>query len=110
MNLSKHRYLYVAIFCASILTLCAWSSMTSKASVIGAREADRTEARQAVSEFVKKSLQGWNIKGMSSQLYPGYVFLIDAVRKARQSYGCHLRRSQIPFRIRRCVLARNSRQ
>lgn len=104
MNLSKHRYLYVAIFCASVLTLFACSSPNNESatttpsptpddpvtrparlerdfqggSVIGTREEDRTEARQAVTEFVKKNLQGWNIKSMSSQVYPGYVFSIDA--------------------------------
>jgi hypothetical protein len=46
--------------------------------VIGTREEDRAEARKAVTEFVNKNLPGWNIKGMSSQVYPGVVFSIDA--------------------------------
>jgi hypothetical protein len=48
--------------------------------VIATREdgQDRTDARLAVTAYVNQNLPGWNIKGMSSQVYPGLVFSIDA--------------------------------
>ena len=46
----------------------------------------RTEVRQAVSDFVKTNLPGWNIKGMSSQVYPGYVFSVDADLEKQDSH------------------------
>ncbi len=100
------RYLLPALVCASMLTLYACSNPSDDpvvvassptpdnpatrparlerdfqgGSVVGTDEEGkmRTEARQAVLEFVKNNLQGWNVKGMSSQVYPGYVFSIDA--------------------------------
>ena len=107
MNMPKHRDLCLVIVCASALTLCACSGQSNdsanatpsptpdnpvtrpaslerefQAQSVGWAEAGepglRTEARQAVTEFVKKNLEGWNIKGMSSQVYPGYAFSIDA--------------------------------
>ena len=57
-------------------------------SVVGTDEAGqmRTETRRAVSDFVKTNLPGWNIKGMSSQVYPGYVFSIDADLEKENSH------------------------
>src|SRR5439155_24571658 len=37
-----------------------------------------TNARNAVSEFVKSKLPGWSIKAMASQPYDRNVFTIDA--------------------------------
>lgn len=37
-----------------------------------------TEARKAVSDFVKSSLPGWTVKGMASQVYDGNAYSIDA--------------------------------
>jgi hypothetical protein len=102
----KSNYLLLTLLCASALTLFACSNANNDStvatptptpddpntrparlertfqggSVIGTDDEGklRTEARQAVTEFVKKNLQGWDIKGMSSQVYPGYVFSIDA--------------------------------
>lgn len=102
----KTRSLLLALLCASTLCLSACSESTDNAgiatptptpddpvtrparlerefqgwSVIGTDDEgkDLTAARQAVVDFVKTNLQGWNVKGMSSQVYPGYVFSIDA--------------------------------
>ena len=43
-----------------------------------ATDEERTEARRAVLDFVKANLPGWNVKGMSSQIYEEKVFSIDA--------------------------------
>lgn len=38
----------------------------------------RTAARTAVNDFVKSSLPGWTVKGISSQLYEPSTFSMDA--------------------------------
>jgi hypothetical protein len=102
----KRHYLPLAIVCALAFPLCACSDENHNSAVAkptptpddpATRPArlerefqggnviatdeegkERTEARQAVTSYVKENLQGWNLKGMSSQVFPGYVFSIDA--------------------------------